>query len=390
MITSRRCFLSTLFGPALAVRLHASATGAAPGKLVIAGGAITSARPEVWSAMLASRLAGRPIGIISTASSDPASVGQPLADSLNEEHGADTARFIPLDAALANAGDKAILKSMEDCGGFYFTGGSQLLTTRCLLAEDGAATPALGAIRVVHAAGGVIGGSSAGAAIMSHPMISGGVSPSALRRGATPAGSGRENQGVGYAPGLGFSPGILYCQHHVERGRFGRLLTALCSPEVGLKIGFGISEDTALVVDHAAGVAEVIGAHEALLVDCRKAARGDDGAISGAVIACLTRGDRARLDSLEVRPAPGKTPLGETGGGEVHTLDKAWARAGLRTLLGDLARGGPGSSALARDEDLRIRFQRTAASRAWQNPAVTDPEAPAWTIDGIQVEIRPG
>lgn len=76
--------------------------------------------------------------------------------------------------------------------------------------------------------GGVIGGTSAGAAIMSQVMIKGGNPEPELDRG------------------FGFLPGTVVDQHFLKRHRQDRLLNALsCYPEL---VGLGIDEGTTLVV----------------------------------------------------------------------------------------------------------------------------------------------
>ena len=76
--------------------------------------------------------------------------------------------------------------------------------------------------------GGVIGGTSAGAAIMSRVMIEGG------------------NPEPRVAIGLDLLPGTIVDQHFLARGRKPRLITAL-SKNPGL-VGLGVDEGTALVV----------------------------------------------------------------------------------------------------------------------------------------------
>jgi cyanophycinase len=76
--------------------------------------------------------------------------------------------------------------------------------------------------------GGVIGGTSAGAAFLSRVMIAGG------------------NPEPRVATGLDLLPGTIVDQHFLARGRKPRLITAL-SKNPGL-VGFGVDEGTALIV----------------------------------------------------------------------------------------------------------------------------------------------
>lgn len=78
--------------------------------------------------------------------------------------------------------------------------------------------------------GGVIGGSSAGAAIQTRMMISG----------------GRKEPKM--STGLELLPGAILDQHFLKRNRFARLIAAIRThPEM---IGFGIDEGTAIVVSN--------------------------------------------------------------------------------------------------------------------------------------------
>ena len=70
-----------------------------------------------------------------------------------------------------NHADEALLPLFDGVSGVWFSGGDQLHTTRLLLQPDGSDTPVLGRMRRLLSDGGVIGGSSAGAAIMSRTMI---------------------------------------------------------------------------------------------------------------------------------------------------------------------------------------------------------------------------
>ena len=86
---------------------------------------------------------------------------------------------------------------------------------------------------------GVIGGTSAGAAVMSAVMVAG----------------GRKNPQVG--KGFGFMPGVVVDQHFLRRNRFGRLRSVL-DKNTGL-IGLGVDEQTAMVYSIATDRLEVLG-----------------------------------------------------------------------------------------------------------------------------------
>ena len=119
-------------------------------------------------------------------------------------------------------------------------------------------TPVLGALhQAFHFRGTCIGGTSAGAAVMSRHMIAQG--PALLRP---------RKDAIDTDIGLGLLPAAVVDQHFSERRRLARLLSALAQrPDL---LGVGIDEDTALVVERGRAI-EVIGKGVVTLVDPAKA-----------------------------------------------------------------------------------------------------------------------
>ena len=242
------------------------------GHLLIAGGNIGAAeagRRAVFGrfAELCGGEEGRVL-IVPCASGDPEDSAAYITEELLEA-GVGECCTLPLtekEDLLArgwtNRADDGLVPLLDDRTGVWFTGGDQLRTARLLLEQDGSDTPVLRAIRTVLARGGVIGGTSAGAAIMGKSMIVRGDEEGALNlpvstdfhsyvdREETP-----EPLLVG--PGLGFLPRGITDQHFNRRPRLQRLLKAM---EVsGEEKGFGVSEDTALEADLAEGTLRVWG-----------------------------------------------------------------------------------------------------------------------------------
>lgn len=122
------------------------------------------------------------------------------------------------------------LEIVKKATGIFFTGGDQLRIVDFIKE-----TRLDEAIHQRHQEGAVIGGTSAGAAMMPDQMIVGGASVSHPSVDA-----------VRLGPGMGFLPGILVDQHFAQRGRLGRLLAALVLEPAD--IGLGIDEDTAIIV----------------------------------------------------------------------------------------------------------------------------------------------
>ncbi len=72
-----------------------------------------------------------------------------------------------------NGTSKEIAVKIETYDGLWFTGGDQARYTEVLLDKERQKTPVLKAIWDIYKRGAVLGGTSAGAAIMSSPMIGG-------------------------------------------------------------------------------------------------------------------------------------------------------------------------------------------------------------------------
>src|SRR5512147_1255700 len=122
------------------------------------------------------------------------------------------------------------LQRLEQATGIFFTGGNQLRLTTLL-----GGTPVAKLIRMRNAHGVAVGGTSAGASILSEHMIAFGDEGSSVISGS-----------VRLAPGLGLTNRFIIDQHFRERDRIGRLLTALAFNPFA--IGIGLDEDTAAFI----------------------------------------------------------------------------------------------------------------------------------------------
>ena len=125
----------------------------------------------------------------------------------------------------------------------------------------GKVTPLLQAVWDVYRSGGVVAGSSAGAAIMSATMIRDGEDMMSLLKGTIRPGKEIDR-------GLGFvGEGLFTDQHFLRRGRIGRLLPVMVA--TGYTRGLGVEENTAAIV-HDDEV-EIVGAGGALFTDLERA-----------------------------------------------------------------------------------------------------------------------
>ncbi len=143
------------------------------------------------------------------------------------------------------ANDPEFASPLADATGIWFVGGRQ-----AWLADTYVGTVSEHLIHAVLRRGGVVGGISAGAAVMSTVMI---------RDGETHPEIGR---------GFGLLPGTLIDQHFLARNRQERLLGALAA-HPGL-VGLGIDEGAAVVV--RGGCLSVVG--DSSVVACTSPAAG--------------------------------------------------------------------------------------------------------------------
>lgn len=171
--------------------------------------------------------------------------------------------------------EENILKLLEGVTGVWFTGGDQYYTHKAFIRKDGAHTKALSRLKEIYEKGGVIGGTSAGAAIMSEVMIASGNNMNALNLppvyGYEDYDDSDENQDyVRIVKGLGFFTEGVIDQHFDRRPRILRLIKAITDSHKDLYMGYGVSEDTAMIYDRDTKDMEVIGGGAVYIVDCSK------------------------------------------------------------------------------------------------------------------------
>ena len=144
--------------------------------------------------------------------------------------------------------DPEHVRRIEEADVVFLTGGDQLRLTSLL-----GGSPVLRAIQDRYRTGGVVAGTSAGAAAMPGTMISQGDAASGSMQGNVPM-----------TPGLGLLPGAVIDPRFIDRGRFSRLLAVITSNPG--HIGLGLGEDTGVIV-HGGRLVEVIGRGLVVVVD---------------------------------------------------------------------------------------------------------------------------
>lgn len=150
-------------------------------------------------------------------------------------------------AKREDGSDPKALEAINNATGVFFTGGNQARITDLLKGTE--------VDELLHkrfSEGLVVAGTSAGAAMMPDMMIVDGEPETNPRVDV-----------VRMEPGMGFMPNVAIDQHFAQRGRLGRLISAIVQQPVVL--GFGIDENTAIAVD--GDEIEVIGEGSITVID---------------------------------------------------------------------------------------------------------------------------
>jgi cyanophycinase len=218
------------------------------------------------------------------------------------------------------AGDPSYVRRLDDATGIFLTGGNQLKLSAIV---NG--TPFGEAIKLAHARGVTVGGTSAGASFQSSHMVAFGSG------GATP-----KQRMTQMAAGLGLVEGCVIDQHFTQRNRYGRLL--MCIAQSPNLLGIGIDEDTAAVITDGT-LLEVVGRGSVTIIDgqhlmtnAHQAVRSRPLMVSGAVLHSLPEGSRFDLEARAlVRLAAEIDPEAEA--------ELQEAESDLRRLASDISAG---------------------------------------------------
>jgi cyanophycinase len=223
------------------------------------------------------RLAGGPgkarIAVMAMASDDGLAGGEEKAVDLR----ALGAIAVNIWLTHAQALTDSAARLLDGVTGIWFGGGDQVRLANVLRN-----TPTLRAIHARFRDGAVVGGTSAGAAVLSTPMLTG---DERTPGGARPPSDSTEHwltiarNDVITEPGFDFMRTAIVDQHFVRRKRNNRLLSLVL--ESRQKLGVGIDESTALRIGPD-GIWHVLGASVAVIYDARKARITPDAATLGA------------------------------------------------------------------------------------------------------------
>src|SRR4028118_1558166 len=185
------------------------------------------------------------IVVMTVATDSPEEVGAEYIEVF-EKIGVKSVQAVDV-SSRADAIAEENIKAVREASGLFFTGGDQLHITSLI-----GGTELQKAIHEIYEKGIIIGGTSAGAAMMSNSMILQGDGEEAPKLGAVEMG-----------PGMDLIVGCMIDTHFSQRGRHGRLLTAVAHyPQ---DMGIGLDENTAMIVDK--GEMRVMGTGAVTIID---------------------------------------------------------------------------------------------------------------------------
>lgn len=289
---------------ALGLGLGLGVAPAAQAQTAIAiGGALKFDNDPVWKRIVDEAGGkGARFAVIASAAGNPERAAGLIVEALQRQ-GA-VAEAIPIAPKLKgvdwqkNLQDPLLIERVASAKGVFFSGGAQELIVDTLQPQ-GQQSEMLKAIWHMYRAGGVVAGTSAGAAIMSELMFRDAQDTLQVLKG-------RLREGQEIDRGLGFvGHGLFVDQHFLKRGRVGRMLPLMQAK--GYQLGLGVEENSAAII--RGDEVEVIGARGALLVDLRGSSSDATlGAfnVKGARLSFLDRGDRHQLKTGVTTPAASK------------------------------------------------------------------------------------
>jgi cyanophycinase len=258
------------------------------GKLVIVGGAQTTEIVKKYVELAGGSNAK--IIVIPNAGSNPVKWSKVQVQEFKELGAkADYLMF-----TRETADDEANLEKMDWANAVFFLGGDQSDLTRDMLG-----TKLLKKVFDIYNNGGVVGGSSAGAAVMSEVMITGN---ELVNKDSTASFITIEKNNIETKHGFGFLKTVIIDQHFLKRKRHNRTIAAVIEhPNL---LGVAIDESTSIIV-YPDDTFEVYGSYQVLVYDptngknIREDKKGNLG-ISDMKLHVLISGDKFDLKTKEV------------------------------------------------------------------------------------------
>ena len=216
--------------------------------LVVIGGAEDkNGRKEILNEICSLINKNEDLLLVATIASEIQEEMEDIYNKVFREIGVKNIEFLNIDDRTESYLEENV-ELIKDSKLIFFTGGDQLKITSLI-----GGTPLNKALMDGMQNGKIIVGTSAGASVMSGTMILEGESEESPKK-----------YSINMCPGLGLIENVVIDQHFSQRGRIGRLLTAIAeNPEY---LGIGIDEDTAIIVDERK-IIKVIGNGAVYIID---------------------------------------------------------------------------------------------------------------------------
>jgi cyanophycinase len=378
--------LTTLLAAVILIGMTSACASRGEGHLVIVGGALDRENELIYGEMARLGGANSTAGILPTASGVPVESGESSLSRFTQLLGEGRAELIPVTfETQERANEPAIAEQIRQHNIIWFTGGNQARIIDAFRRPGNPEGDAKGyqALLSVLARNGVIGGTSAGAAMMSDPAIGGGNSEDALLLGRGEYGATEEeDRGVIIREGMGFFPYGIVDQHFLARGRLGRLIVAL--EETNNTRGYGVDEDSAIAVNLSNGEIRVLGPQGLILADIRRLER-NGLARNNIRISMLSTGDSVDGDTGRISHAAGITPRlpDPSAPAQLDPIPDAWGRWTIREALLKLADSNATTVDLV-GRQFDIRFTKDSDTYAVIHP--TQPQSPISVVN-VRMDI---
>jgi cyanophycinase len=283
----------------LLLLLSSSASFSQKGHLVIIGG---GERAEYIMQRIVELAGGKNarILVIPNASSEPVETGAYQSKEMLR-YGASFSDYLIFTRETADADSN--LAKMNGITGVFFSGGDQSYLTRDLLG-----TKLLDKVYELYNNGGLISGTSAGAAVMSEIMLTGN---ELINKDSNSAFISIQKDNIEVKQGFGFVKSVIIDQHFLKRKRHNRLISVVLEhPQFP---GVAIDEETSIVV-YPDDVFEVLGENQVLVYDATGARNikfDKNGNLSAENIKMhiLSNGDKCNLKTREITSNGSKEKL---------------------------------------------------------------------------------
>jgi cyanophycinase len=191
--------------------------------------------------------------VIPNASSDPIGSAEYNVEEF-KNLGCTNAEYVLFSREEADS--DSLVEKLDNATGIFFSGGDQAFLTRDMLG-----TKLLDKVYEIYKNGGVISGTSAGAAVMSKLMITGN---ELINKDTTDIFISIQKGNVEVKEGFGFVNAAFIDQHFIKRKRLNRSISVVLeNPEL---LGIGIDESTSIIVNPYEQF-EVLGENQVIVFD---------------------------------------------------------------------------------------------------------------------------